>query len=80
MIRPHIQPANPNDAGTLTELTLASKAHWGYRDAQIEAWFRDTWQATLDFEIGDALEKLQRLSLAVEEEGLWRVRAGITSV
>lgn len=28
-----IQPAHPKDATTLTDLALASKAHWGYDDA-----------------------------------------------
>ncbi|WP_439102210.1 TMEM143 family protein [Congregibacter sp.] len=40
-------------------------------DGVIEAWFTARWQARLDFEIDDALQKLQRLGLAVEQEGLW---------
>ena len=41
-------------------------------DARIEAWFADSWDARLDFEIADALGKLQRLGLAHEEAGRWR--------
>lgn len=40
-------------------------------DAIIEQWFEETWQCRLDFEIEDALKKLQDLSLATESNGLW---------
>ncbi|MGB3777021.1 MAG: GNAT family N-acetyltransferase [Tunicatimonas sp.] len=33
-----ITPAHPSDHVALTQLTLDSKAHWGYGAAQIEAW------------------------------------------
>jgi GNAT superfamily N-acetyltransferase len=33
----HLRPALPADAGTLTELALRSKAHWGYDEAFIDA-------------------------------------------
>ena len=41
-------------------------------DAEIESWFAQRWQCHLDFEIDDALGKLQQLGLAVSENGLWR--------
>jgi hypothetical protein len=41
-------------------------------DQMIEHWFEERWSARLDFEIHDALEKLQQLELAREENGLWR--------
>lgn len=40
-------------------------------DGRIEAWFRERWSARLDFEIADALGKLQRLGLARMDNGLW---------
>jgi len=40
-------------------------------DKTIEQWFEDNWQCKLDFEIEDALQKLQSLSLAREVNGLW---------
>ena len=33
-----IQKAQRKDAVSLTELTIRSKAHWGYKSAQIEKW------------------------------------------
>ena len=41
-------------------------------DAHIETWMRERWQCRLDFEVDDALAKLQSLQLAVCEEGNWR--------
>ena len=41
-------------------------------DKTIEQWFEKTWQCRLDFEIEDALKKLQVLSLATECDGLWQ--------
>jgi len=40
-------------------------------DKAIEQWFEDNWQCKLDFEVEDALQKLQSLSLATEANGLW---------
>lgn len=40
-------------------------------DKAIEQWFEDNWQCKLDFEVEDALQKLQSLSLASEVNGLW---------
>jgi hypothetical protein len=40
-------------------------------DRAIEEWFAREWQCRLDFEIDDALAKLQRLGLAREEGGKW---------
>lgn len=42
-------------------------------DARIEGWFADNWQARLDFEIEDALGKLERLGLARPDDGVWRL-------
>jgi hypothetical protein len=39
-------------------------------DAAIEEWFRHKWDYTVDFEIGDALDKLRRLGLVSGEEML----------
>lgn len=33
-----IRPAKPEEAGTLTEIALAAKAHWGYPREWIERW------------------------------------------
>ncbi len=44
-------------------------------DARIEAWFAERWACRLDFEIDDALGKLQRLGLATTSEGKWRLKA-----
>lgn len=41
-------------------------------DRQIEAWFRDKWGCTLDFEVEDALGKLVRFGLAEKEGGAYR--------
>tara|TARA_R110002110_G_scaffold205066_7_gene417043 strand:- start:174075 stop:175259 length:1185 start_codon:yes stop_codon:yes gene_type:complete len=40
-------------------------------DQTIEAWFVDRWQCKLDFEIEDALNKLQRLNLAEFDGERW---------
>lgn len=40
-------------------------------DRAIEDWFAGRWQCRLDFEIADALEKLQRLGLARTQDGCW---------
>jgi hypothetical protein len=39
-------------------------------DHTIEHWFADQWDCKLDFEIGDALAKIQRLGLVKEDQGL----------
>ena len=39
-------------------------------DANIEQWFQDKWDCTLDFEIGDALAKLHKLGLVSGEQTL----------
>lgn len=41
-------------------------------DAVIEQWFAQRWQCQLDFEIDDALAKLQQLGLASPEGEYWR--------
>jgi hypothetical protein len=39
-------------------------------DRQIEAWFQKNWDCQLDFDIGDAVEKLERLDLLKAGNGL----------
>ena len=39
-------------------------------DAEIERWFEDQWDCTLDFEIDDALDKLHKLGLVSGEQTL----------
>jgi hypothetical protein len=46
-------------------------------DAQIENWFANRWQCRLDFEIDDALGKLQQLGLATVEGNYWRASAPV---
>ncbi len=44
-------------------------------DELIEGWFAQRWQCKLDFEIEDALRKLELLNLASpDDRGLWAVR------
>jgi len=40
-------------------------------DANIEQWYAQKWQCEINFEIGDALDKLQKLDLARCEEECW---------
>ncbi len=43
-------------------------------DELVEAWFAQRWQCKLDFEIDDALRKLELLNLASpDDQGLWSV-------
>lgn len=42
-------------------------------DANIESWFAETWQCRLDFEINDALQKLNLLGLATQADGKWSI-------
>ncbi|MBB3046345.1 hypothetical protein FHR99_000581 [Litorivivens lipolytica] len=45
-------------------------------DETIESWFQERWQCTLDFEVDDALNKLERLGLAEKHgEGAWIAKA-----
>jgi hypothetical protein len=44
----------------------------GELDRRIEAWFRDTWQCALDFDVEDSLRKLARFGLAEREGRNWR--------
>lgn len=39
-------------------------------DQKIEHWFDQQWDCQLDFEIGDAMAKIQRLGLVTEDQGL----------
>lgn len=40
-------------------------------DGRIEAWFKDSLHLDLDFEVDDALGKLERFKLAVQDGGRW---------
>ncbi|PIE22321.1 MAG: hypothetical protein CSA62_12975 [Planctomycetota bacterium] len=40
-------------------------------DKQIESWFREKWDTDLDFEVDDALQKLERLGLAQSQSQRW---------
>ena len=42
-------------------------------DGTIEHWFEQSWQCQADFEIADALAKLEQLGLARQENGHWLV-------
>jgi Protein of unknown function (DUF3754) len=45
-------------------------------DGRIEQWFEQRWQCRLDFEIGDALAKLEKLGLARDSGTGWEVITG----
>ena len=45
-------------------------------DQAIEAWFAERWQCRLDFEINDALQKLQLLNLARADGDRWQAAIG----
>lgn len=40
-------------------------------DKLVENWFAERWECRVDFEIHDALEKLEQLSLARNDDGCW---------
>ena len=40
-------------------------------DKAVESWFAEKWQCKLDFEIHDALQKLQELGLARNDDDHW---------
>lgn len=40
-------------------------------DAAVERWLAERWACSVDFEVADALAKLDRLGLAREEDGRW---------
>ena len=42
-------------------------------DERIEQWFRDTYNKEVDFDVEDALEKLQRLGISIEKDGKFSV-------
>lgn len=42
-------------------------------DKTIEAWLERRWECRIDFEIGDALQKLERLGLASRSGDLWAI-------
>ena len=42
-------------------------------DAQIELWFKDKFQLSIDFDVEDALTKLKKIGLGTETNGKWNV-------
>jgi len=42
-------------------------------DVEIERWFKDTLQITIDFDVEDALRKLKKIGLGTETNGKWTV-------
>lgn len=48
-------------------------------DGRVEAWFRERWDATFDFEIDDGLKRLRRLRL-VDEDGKGNEQSRLTAV
>ena len=42
-------------------------------DERIERWFKDTYQKEIDFDVEDALYKLQRLGISIEKNGKYGV-------
>ena len=51
-------------------LTSAQAMKSQQLDQKIEHWFDQQWDCQLDFEIGDAMAKIQRLGLVTEDQGL----------
>jgi hypothetical protein len=52
-------------------ILLKGAATLAVLDARIEAWFRSRWKVELDFEVDDALGKLERLGLARRDGETW---------
>lgn len=42
-------------------------------DSQIEHWFKDKFQLSIDFDVEDALRKLKKIGLGTETNGKWNV-------
>jgi hypothetical protein len=42
-------------------------------DDQIESWFQKEFNTSLDFDVNDALSKLQHIGLAIENQDTWTV-------
>ncbi len=49
-------------------------------DSRIEAWLAKDWECRIDFEVNDALAKLQHLGLVQQEGGFWSLANGKESV
>jgi hypothetical protein len=52
-------------------LVSAQPMEKGVLDKTIEGWFESKWQCKLDFDIGDALDKLLTLGLISESQGIF---------
>jgi len=55
-------------------LTSPQQATDAEIDERIEAWFREHWDCDVDFEVGDALHKLERLGLVEQHGRGWRAK------
>ena len=77
-----IRPVHPEEASTLTEIALASKAFWGYSAAQLAQWREDLSpsaasireQPTFVAEIDGAVAGFYQINLSaepVELDHLW---------
>jgi acetyltransferase (GNAT) family protein len=62
---PQIRRARPEESAMLTELTVRSKAHWGYDDAFLESARQD-----LEFQAGKFLPDFHVYVLEAEGEPL----------
>lgn len=58
------------DTGVLFLLCHQGELTWAQLDELIERWLAEKWQCTVDFEIDDALDKLQQLGLVTTKQGL----------
>jgi hypothetical protein len=50
-------------------LTAGPAAHAGELDRRIETWLKATFQIEADFEVGDALAKLEGLGFLTQKDG-----------
>lgn len=55
-------------------LDMGGPATAGELDARVEAWFKDDLRLPIDFEVDDALAKLERLGLVIREGDRWHVQ------
>jgi hypothetical protein len=54
-------------------LTSEEKLSANELDEKIEDWFMKTYNKNIDFDVEDALDKLKRLEIGIEENGKWSV-------
>jgi len=58
-------------------LTASGKLTANQLDQKIEKWFKDNWDTEIDFEIGDALHKLERLKIVSREGDGFRCKSPV---